>query len=64
MPSVSLTPDGGPALQAVAVAPPVVSAFTVNRTAGATPLTVQFYDKSTGYPTSWSWDFGDGSTST
>ncbi len=28
------------------------------------PLTLQFIDISMGYPTSWSWDFGDGTTST
>jgi PKD repeat protein len=27
------------------------------------PLAVQFTDSSTGSPTSWSWDFGDGGTS-
>lgn len=31
---------------------------------GNAPLSVQFTDLSTGYPTSWLWDFGDGSTST
>ncbi|PWR71046.1 hypothetical protein DK846_13325 [Methanospirillum lacunae] len=28
------------------------------------PLSVQFTDMSTGNPTSWYWDFGDGVTST
>jgi C1A family cysteine protease len=28
------------------------------------PLTIQFMDTSTGNPTQWSWDFGDGHTST
>ncbi len=37
--------------------------FTANITSGYVPLTVQFYDNSTGSPTSWSWDFGDGATS-
>jgi PKD repeat protein len=27
------------------------------------PMNVQFFDRSTGNPTSWSWEFGDGSTS-
>jgi PKD repeat protein len=29
-----------------------------------TPLTINFIDQSTGSPTSWSWNFGDTSTST
>jgi len=40
-----------------------VAALSANRTTGPTPFAVQFYDKSAGYPTTWSWDFGDGSTS-
>jgi outer membrane protein assembly factor BamB len=38
--------------------------FAADVTSGKTPLTVQFTDKSTGKPTSWNWDFGDGSRST
>jgi PKD repeat protein/C1A family cysteine protease len=38
--------------------------FRINQTAGPVPLDVQFTDKTTGSPTSWNWDFGDGTTST
>jgi PKD repeat protein len=38
-------------------------AFTSDMTSGTAPLTVQFTDTSTGSPTSWSWDFGDGQSS-
>ncbi|OPX65548.1 MULTISPECIES: PKD domain-containing protein [unclassified Methanoregula] len=37
--------------------------FTADRTQGGTPLGVQFLDQSAGAPTSWQWDFGDGTTS-
>ena len=38
-----------------------VADFSTSVTSGYAPLTVQFTDKSTGSPTSWSWDFnGDG----
>ena len=40
-----------------------VAAFTANVTAGNVPLTIQFTDTSTGTPTSWAWEFGDGVTS-
>ncbi|HEQ97927.1 MAG TPA: PKD domain-containing protein [candidate division Zixibacteria bacterium] len=42
-----------------APAPPTAN-FSGNPTSGFAPLTVQFTDMSTGSPTSWSWDFGDG----
>jgi PKD repeat protein len=42
----------------------VVAAFTANTTSGCAPLNVSFTDQSTGPITSWSWNFGDGNTST
>ncbi|MBU8920539.1 MAG: S8 family serine peptidase [Bacteroidales bacterium] len=47
---------GGP------VAP--VAEFSGSPVSGIEPLTVDFVDASTGTPTSWSWTFGDGGTST
>jgi PKD repeat protein len=47
---------GGPALP--------VADFSGNPTSGSVPLTVAFTDLSTGSPTSWSWTFGDGGSST
>ena len=44
-----------------APAVPPVASFTANPTSGTVPLTVSFTDTSTGSPTGWSWDFGDGS---
>lgn len=34
--------------------------FSASPTTGSAPLTVQFTDLSTGHPTMWHWDFGDG----
>jgi len=42
---------------------PPVTGFTADVTEGCAPLTVNFTDTSTNNPVSWSWDFGDGSTS-
>ncbi|WP_141241588.1 PKD domain-containing protein, partial [Methanosarcina spelaei] len=41
-----------------------VSAFSASPTSGKVPLNVKFTDKSTGSPTKWKWNFGDGTTST
>ncbi|WP_410509920.1 PGF-pre-PGF domain-containing protein [Methanosarcina hadiensis] len=38
--------------------------FYSDVTSGDAPLKVQFCDTSTGAPSSWNWDFGDGDTST
>lgn len=44
--------------------PPALNAsFTGDPTSGSAPLDVLFSDTSTGDPTSWNWDFGDGATS-
>ncbi|MBN1195680.1 MAG: PKD domain-containing protein [Methanomicrobiaceae archaeon] len=40
----------------------LAAGFAVNATAGAVPLAVQFTDTSTGAPTGWDWDFGDGAS--
>jgi PKD repeat protein len=43
---------------------PPVTDFSVSRFTGNVPLSIDFTDLSTNSPTSWSWDFGDSSTST
>lgn len=40
-----------------------VASFTTDKISGVMPLVVQFTDTSTGNPTVWMWDFGDGSSS-
>jgi len=42
---------------------PPQAGFTADPLAGQLPLVVQFTDTSTGAPTSWLWNFGDGSSS-
>jgi hypothetical protein len=43
---------------------PVSAGFMATPTSGSVPLVVTFADESTGNIESWSWDFGDGGTST
>ena len=50
------------AVQRVSGQVPVAN-FTATPLAGCSPLTVQFQDLSSGNPTSWNWDFGNGNTS-
>jgi VCBS repeat-containing protein len=44
--------------------PPCVADFTSDFTGGCLPMGINFTDKSTGMISSWSWNFGDGGTST
>ena len=41
-----------------------VAVFSATPTSGNAPLNVAFTDTSTGSPTAWSWNFGDGTSST
>ena len=41
-----------------------IAEFNATPTSGVSPLVVEFRDLSSGVPTSWAWDFGDGATST
>lgn len=43
---------------------PALAEFSAAPLSGPAPLTVEFEDLSTGTPTSWTWDFGDGGSST
>nr|WP_155398204.1 PKD domain-containing protein [Methanosarcina barkeri] len=47
----------------IVTAKPVAS-FYASPKSGKTPLKVKFTDKSTGNPTKWKWNFGDGKSST
>jgi PKD repeat protein len=49
--------------QYITVAGNLVSKFSASPSTGNAPLPVTFTDQSLGTPTTWAWDFGDGSTS-
>ena len=42
---------------------PLVASFAANQTTGPAPLSVRFTDTSSDQPDAWSWNFGDGGTS-
>ncbi|MGD1004582.1 MAG: PKD domain-containing protein [Methanoregulaceae archaeon] len=46
------------------VATTPVASFVATETSGPAPLTIQFVDSSTNFPTLWLWSFGDGGSST
>jgi PKD repeat protein len=69
-PTRTATPSATPAVTATATATATPSrrlapsaSFAAAPSSGQAPLTVRFTDASTHAPTSWSWSFGDGSTS-
>ncbi len=51
------------ALVQVTIPSPPVANFSATPVEGTAPLAVSFSDTSTGNPTSWLWEFGDGTTS-
>jgi PKD domain len=63
-PTTSPSPVPTPSPSPTPAPVPPVADFSGSPTAGIAPLTVQFTDNSTGAPTSWAWNFGDGGTST
>jgi PKD repeat protein len=66
--SLTVTGPGGSDTETktgyISVSTSPVAEFSGTPTSGNTPLTVSFSDLSTGNPTSWSWTFGDGGSST
>jgi kumamolisin len=57
------SPNGLSVLNLLTTLKPIV-VFSSSVTSGVNPLSVSFTDSSLNSPTSWLWDFGDGSTST
>jgi C1A family cysteine protease len=63
-PTVTQTLPPTPVPTPTPVIIPVDAKFSCSQVYGVAPLDVTFTDLSTGNPTSWSWAFGDGGTST
>jgi hypothetical protein len=55
----SPVPTGAPSPTPTPTPAPLAASFT---SGGVAPLTVKFSDTSSGNPTAWAWDFGDGNT--
>jgi len=62
-PTSTPTPTPTPTSTPTPVPSPPQADFTASPRSGATPLTVQFTDLSTGQIDTWLWEFGDGVTS-
>jgi PKD repeat protein len=66
IPTATITPELTPSptpLPTTFRIPQPIASFTASPTTGKAPLTVHFMDTSTGSPTVWAWDFGDGNRS-
>lgn len=50
-------------IDSTVILPPLVASFTVAQTTANTEQDVVFHDESSGNPTKWLWDFGDGKIS-
>lgn len=62
--AASESPPSNEVSQTIPAAAAPFANFTATPTSGPAPLTVNFGDASTGNITAWSWNFGDGTTST
>jgi PKD repeat protein len=56
--------NSGSSFTVIGVTSPPVADFSASMTTGTVNKPIQFTDLSTSVPTSWAWDFGDGTTST
>ncbi|NIQ99251.1 MAG: PKD domain-containing protein [Gemmatimonadales bacterium] len=61
--SCRVTDTGSKQLLHLGILGTPVAAFTAAPLSGSAPLAVAFADESSGFPTSWLWEFGDGASS-
>jgi PKD repeat protein len=61
--SNGVTPNTATKTITITTPPGPVANFTVNLSSPTAPSNVSFNNTSTGNPTTWAWDFGDGTTS-